>query len=142
MIGGSQSAARILSASSFSQNFLQNQNANVVNTEIPSRGVRMHFQGFKRNVPDFYHYMKEKRHHNRNAYKIPQTRSKRFPGHIDIYDHQGNREALGAAVQRFKRLDFGTYVRVVPGRYNKLYKKSESKQWQQEQHMFAWKEFM
>ena len=40
------------------------------------------------------------------------TRSRRFPGHIDIYgEKDGKRQSLQAAEERFKRLDWGVYIR-------------------------------
>ena len=106
---------------------------NDVNAEVPSRGVKYHFQGHKRNSPLFYHYMREKRQHLAHAYMIKNTRSNKFPGHIDIYDKEGNREALEGAVQRFKRLDFGAYIRVMIGRSNKKYQKTQAQRLRQEQ---------
>ena len=40
------------------------------------------------------------------------TRSRRFPGHVDVYgEEDGKREALKAAEDRYKRLDSGIYIR-------------------------------
>jgi hypothetical protein len=40
------------------------------------------------------------------------TRSRRFPGHVDVYgEEDGKREALKAAEDRYKRLDWGIYIR-------------------------------
>jgi hypothetical protein len=40
------------------------------------------------------------------------TRSRRFPGHVDVYgEEDGTREPLKAAEERFKRLDWGIYIR-------------------------------
>ncbi len=100
------------------------------------------FPGMKRNSRDFYHIIRERRHFLPNFWKIKTTRSKRFPGHIDIYNKKGERDALDAAVQRFKRLDWGSYVRVMIGRRNKVFRKTEARLWAEEQHVFAWKNFM
>lgn len=108
-----------------------------------SRGMaRLKYPGMRRNSLDFVHYVREKRHHNRFAFMIKPTRSKRYPGHIDVFDKEGEREPLQAAVDRYKRLDFGTYVRTWTGKSNRKYKKTEAELWQAEQHMFAWKEFV
>ena len=133
-----------------------------VNVKVPSRGVRYHFQGHKRNSPLFYYWIKEKRyvlfvlstkhdysainytfyrHHQAHAYMVKTTRSNKFPGHIDIYDKEGNREALEGAVERFKRLDFGAYIRVMIGRSNKLHQKTSAQKLRLEQHVFAYHEF-
>ena len=112
-----------------------------VNVEVPNRGVRYHFQGHKRNSPLFYYWIKEKRHHQPHAYMVKTTRSNKFPGHIDIYDKEGNREALEGAVERFKRLDFGAYVRVMIGRSNKYHQKTQAQKLRLEQHVFAYHEF-
>ena len=114
---------------------------NDVNVQVPSRGVRYHFQGHKRNSPLFYHYIREKRHHLAHAYMIKTTRSNKFPGHIDIYDKEGNREALTGAVERFKRLDFGAYIRVMIGRSNKAHQKTQAQKLRLEQHVFAYVDF-
>ena len=40
------------------------------------------------------------------------TRSRRFPGHVDVYgEEDGTRESLKSAEERFKRLDWGIYIR-------------------------------
>ena len=72
---------------------------------------------------------------------IKNTRSNKFPGHIDIYDKDGNREALQGAVDRFKRLDFGAYIRVMVGRSNKLHQKTPAQKLRLEQHVFAYHDF-
>lgn len=123
------------------KSLLDQQNESV-NTSVPCRGVRYHFQGFRRNWPEFYYYMKENRHHNPDAWKIRKTRSSRFPGHIDVYGKEdGEREPLDAAVLRFKRLDFGAYIHGSIGRSNKAFKKTPLKKCQEENHVFAFHDF-
>ena len=44
--------------------------------------------------------------------RVFKTRSRRFPGHVDIYgEEDGTREPLAAAEERFKRLDWGVYIK-------------------------------
>ena len=44
--------------------------------------------------------------------RVYNTRSRRFAGHIDVYDEEdGKRQSLKAAEERFKRLDWGVYIR-------------------------------
>jgi len=65
------------------------------------------------------------------------TLSKRFPGHLEIYDAKdGKRESLYAAVERYKRLDWGMYVGTKTERYTKRWKRWGSTNWEKEQHMF------
>ena len=90
--------------------FLEKNEVQAVNVQVPSRGVRRHFKGFRRNWPEFPHYMREKRHYEADAWKWPKTRAAsrfgKFNGHIDIYGKEdGKRQPLEAAVLRFKRLD-------------------------------------
>ena len=141
---GSQIQPQTLSVlvSKFDCRILQNDSSTQVNNVVPCRGRRMHFQGFRRHWPEFYHYMREDRHENALAYRIKKTRARRFMGHIDIYDKQGNREALKPAVERFKRLDgTGAYINVVIGRANKFYQKTDKQKWNAEQHVFTWFRF-
>ena len=115
--------------------------ATVDNVKVPNRGVKMHFQGFKRNWPEFHYYMKEHRHHLPHAWKIHRTRTRKYPGHIDVYDKQGNREGLEAALLRFKRLDFGAYVNVAIGRRNRFHRLTPYEKIRREQHCFTWHRF-
>jgi len=127
--------------------FLEKNEVQSVNVQVPSRGVRRHFKGFRRNWPEFPHYMREKRHYEADAWKWPKTRAAsrfgKFNGHIDIYGKEdGKRQPLEAAVLRFKRLDgIGTYINGVPGRTNKAFQKTHFKKMQQEQHNFTFHEF-
>jgi len=69
------------------------------------------------------------------------TRSRRFLGHIDLYDRiEGKREPLYSAVERYKRLDWGIYVATKQGRYRKNWKSWECRNWDKEQHMTMDKE--
>jgi len=69
------------------------------------------------------------------------TRSKRFNGHIDLYDRaEGKREPLYGAVERYKRLDWGMFVGTVMSRHNKKWKTWESTNWMREQHVSMDKE--
>ena len=44
--------------------------------------------------------------------RVYKTKSRRFPGHIDVYgEEDGKRQSLAAAEERFKRLDWGVYIR-------------------------------
>jgi len=71
------------------------------------------------------------------ARPFKKTLSRRFPGHIDMYDAKdGKRQILYSAVERYKRLDWGMYVGTKTGRYNKRWKKWDSTNWSKEQHMF------
>ena len=107
-----------------------------VNTVVPNRGLKK-FPGFKRNWPEFHHYMREKRHHYAKAYLIPKTRSPRFPGHIDVFGRDGKRESLEAASLRFKRLDMGSYITTQIGKKNKAHQKTPWQKADEEQHVFA-----
>lgn len=65
------------------------------------------------------------------------TMSLRFPGHIHMYDPENaKREPLYAAVERYKRLDWGMYVGTKTAPYTKRWKKWDSLNWEKEQHMF------
>ena len=126
--------------------FLEKNETTSINVQVPNRGKRRHFQGFRRNWPEFYYYMKEKRHYNADAWRIPKTRAAskngKFNGHIDIYGKDGKREPLEAAVMRFKRLDgIGTYIQPMMGRTNKAHMKKFCKKMKQEQHVFTFHEF-
>jgi len=69
------------------------------------------------------------------------TQSRRFPGHIDLYDRKdGKREPLYAAVERYKRLDWGVYIATKASRYRKCWKTWDSTNWDREQHMLMDKE--
>jgi len=73
----------------------------------------------------------------RFRYIPKKTLSKRFPGHIELYDEkEGKRESLYAAVERYKRLDWGMYVGTNIGRYTKRWKKTGDLNWRNEQHKF------
>lgn len=109
--------------------------------DVPCRGVRRHFKGFRRNSQLFFHYIREKRHHYARAYAIKTTRSKRLKGHIDLYDKEGKREFLLPAVERFKRLDFGAYISTMVGRNNLAHQKTPAQRWRFEQHVFTWHDF-
>ena len=125
------------------QPFLNTKNeGTAINVDQQKRGLRRKFPGFKRNWPEFQYYIFENRHHNVDAWKIPRTRSYRFPGHIDIYDRvHGKRESLDAAVQRFKRLDFGAYINTMIGKNNKMHQKTHAQQRRKEHHVFSFFEF-
>jgi len=97
----------------------------------------MRFAGFRRNWPEFAHYMREYRHWNANHLLIRKTRSYRFPGHVDVYGKDGKREPLQAAVDRFKRLDFGAYINVPIGKNHKAYRKTAFVKARCEQHVFT-----
>jgi len=136
----------VKTASIKNDTFLDKNEIQTVNTTVPNRGLRRHFKGFRRNWPEFYHYMREKRHYDPLAWKIPKTRAAsmngKFNGHIDIFGRDGKREPLEAAVMRFKRLDgIGTYINTVPGRTNKVHRKTWTKKMFQEQHIFTFHEF-
>jgi len=127
-------------------NFLEKNEIQTVNTKVPNRGLRRHFQGFRRNWPEFYHYMREKRHYDANAWRLPKTRAAskngKFNGHIDIYGRDGKREPLEAAVMRFKRLDgIGTYINTVSGRTNKIHRQTWAEKMKKEQHIFTFHDF-
>ena len=118
------------------------KNQSNVNTEVQTREIRMHFKGFKRNWPEFHYYMFEKRHHVPEAWKIPRTRSYRFPGHVDVYGKtDGKRQPLDAALLRFKRLDFGAYVNAAIGRANRAHQKTKAWRMMKEQHYFTFYDF-
>jgi len=63
------------------------------------------------------------------------TQSRRFPGHIEMYDKKdGHREPLYAAVERYKRLDWGAYITTKQARFRKKWKTWDSTNWMREQH--------
>lgn len=70
------------------------------------------------------------------------TRSRRFPGHVDVYgEEDGKREALKAAEDRYKRLDWGIYIRTRVGKDNKRWKQTDRRKWRREQHIFVVQDF-
>ena len=63
------------------------------------------------------------------------TQSRRFPGHIELYNRtDGQREPLYAAVERYKRLDWGAYITPKQSRFRKEWKTWASTNWAREQH--------
>lgn len=70
--------------------------------------------------------------HKKNFKK---TLSRRFPGHVDVFNRKGERDPLVAAEERYKRLDWGWYIGTRVGRYNKMWSKTEYENWRDEQHV-------
>jgi len=57
---------------------------------------------------------------------------------VTLFDiNEGKRESLGAVVMRFKRLDWGAWIRPRAGRAKKLWKKSLRQQVVNERHVFC-----
>ena len=136
---GSQIQPQTISVVSSKCQLLENEiSPTHVNSVVPCRGRRMHFKGFRRDSPYFYHYMREDRHMNPKAWLIKSTRDPRLRGNIFIYDENGDRTGLKVAEEKFKRLDWGAFINVPMGRSNKFYKKKEYQKWKSEQHIFPW----
>ena len=58
--------------------------------------------------------------------------------HLVLYDKKtGRRGTLPDAEKRFKRLDWGIYIRPRAGARKKHWRKSASRMWQKEQHVFC-----
>jgi len=139
---GSQIQPQTISVVSAKCQLLENEiSPTHVNSMVPCRGRRMHFKGFRRDSPYFYHYMREDRHMNPKAWLIKSTRDPRLRGNIFIYDENGDRTGLKVAEEKFKRLDWGAFINVPMGRSNKFYKKKEYQKWKSEQHIFPWFNF-
>jgi len=57
---------------------------------------------------------------------------------VTLYDiNDGKRKSLSAVVMRFKRLDWGAWIRPKAGRAKKLWKKSQKQQVVNERHVFC-----
>jgi len=63
------------------------------------------------------------------------TLSRRFPGHVDVFNRQGERDPLVAAEERYKRLDWGWYIGTRVGRFNHQWRKTNHQNWRDEQHV-------
>ena len=70
----------------------------------------------------------------RFKYVPKKTLSTRFRGHIDLYNKEGKRDCLYAAVERYKRLDWGAFIGTKSSRYTKCWKRFDSTNWEKEQH--------
>jgi len=54
-----------------------------------------------------------------------------------VHPLTGERRGMDAAFWRFKRLDWGQYIRAKAGRYRKLWKRCAPRLWQREAHVFC-----
>jgi len=72
-------------------------------------------------------------HPHKKTFK--KTRSRAFPGHVDVFNREGERDPLLAAEERYKRLDWGWYIGTRPGRFSQMWKKTDDQNWRDEQHI-------
>ena len=50
---------------------------------------------------------------------------------------KGKRKTVKAVIKRFKRLDWGGWIRTIAGRRKRMWKKSARRKWRVKQHVFV-----